>query len=140
VIVLDTNVLSETVRSNPDRAVGAWLKRQPRAETFATAISRAEMLAGIHALPEGRRREALSLLVDRLFVSQFGDGLLPFDSAAADHYADIVATRRRSGRPIGVMDAQIAAIARSLGAAVATRDTGDFSGVGVELIDPWAAD
>jgi predicted nucleic acid-binding protein len=139
-IVLDTNVLSEIIRASPNEAVSTWMKQQSRAATFATAISRTEMLLGIQVMPEGRRRDSLSMLVDQLFVSQFGDGLLPFDGFAADHYADIVAIRRRIGRPIGVMDAQIAAIARSRRAMVATRDLSDFDGVGVELTDPWATD
>ena len=126
-IVLDTNVLSEAIRSAPSEAVRTWLDRQPRGETYATAISRAEMLAGVRVLPEGRRRETLSLLIDELFVSQFGNALLPFDAAAADRYADVVAVRKQMGRPIGIMDAQIAAIALSRNAAVATRDSEDFS-------------
>jgi hypothetical protein len=137
VIILDTNVLSETIRSTPNEAVKSWLKQQSRTETFVTAISKAEMLAGVLILPEGRRREALSLLVEQLFDSQFRDNLLSFDNPAADHYAEIVATRRRVGRPIGILDAQIAAIAVSRGAAVATRDTEGFSGIGVEIVDPW---
>lgn len=136
-IVMDTNVLSEMIRSKPDERVRAWMNRQRRDQTFATSISKAEMLSGVRILPAGKRRDQLAALVEALFVTQFGEALLPFDAAAADRYADLLAIRRRAGRPIGVLDAQIAAIALSRGYGVATRDLDGFAGIGLTLVDPW---
>ena len=138
-IVIDTNVLSEVIRSAPDARVVAWLEAQSRDSTFSTVINRAEMLAGVEILPTGRRKDALTALITDLFETQFGQDLLPFDIRAADDYARIVSLRRRAGRPIGIMDAQIAAIARTLNAAIATRDIDDFADIGVDLINPWTA-
>lgn len=137
-IILDTNVLSELMRSAPDRRVLAWVSAQAAASLFTTALSEAEILYGIAVLPAGRRRKALDLAVVGLFAD-FGDRVLPFDSAAAQTYATIAADRRTAGRPISFADAQIAAIARTLGARLATRNTPDFDGCGVQVIDPWKA-
>ena len=88
-------------------------------------------------LPEGRRRLALAAATEAMFAEDFEGRVLPFDEAAAVHYAEIVAARRREGRPIEAFDAQIAATARVVGAGLATRDTGDFAGCGLTLINPW---
>jgi predicted nucleic acid-binding protein len=136
-IILDTNVLSEVTRALPSTAVAGWLSGQRRADIACTAVTRAEMLAGVAVMPEGKRRQALRALIDALFESLFGEALLPFDAAAADRYAEIVATRQHSGRPIATLDAQIAAIALVHGAVVATRDVDGFAGIGLELINPW---
>ena len=138
-IILDTNVLSEVIRPVPDARVADWLERQPREATFATAISRAEMLAGVAVLPDGARRNMLGRLVHRLFESQFDDSLLPFDRQAADRYGELIARRRALGRPIGTMDALIAAVALSCGTAIATRNIADFEELGLDLVDPWVA-
>jgi hypothetical protein len=137
-IIVDTNVLSEVIRSAPEERVAAWFEAQDRGSTFSTVINRAEMLAGVEILPSGRRKDVLHALVTELFETQFGQSLLSFDVGAADSYAQVVAARRRSGLPIGIMDAQIAAIARVHGAAIATRDVDGFTGIGIELINPWA--
>ena len=136
-IILDTNVLSEVIRQTPDQRVLNWLERQPRQSTFATAISKAEMLSGAAVLPDGRRRDALERLTRQLFETQFDPALLPFDGAAAAQFAEVIAMRRRLGRPIGAMDAQIAAIARAKGAGIATRDIDGFAQLGLVLVNPW---
>ena len=138
-IVLDTNVLSELMRSEPDAAVFAWVAAQPRAALYTTSVSKAEILYGIAVLPEGRRRQALAAAADAMFADDFEDRVLPFDEAAAVCYAGIVAARRREGRPIEAFDAQIAATALVAGAGLATRDTGDFAGCGLTVINPWEA-
>jgi toxin FitB len=135
VIVLDTNVLSELMRSEPAAAVFAWVSAQPRATLYTTSVSKAEILYGIAVLPEGRR--SLALAAEAMFADDFEGRVLPFDEAAAVHYAEIVAARRREGRPIEAFDAQIAATALVAGAGLATRDTGDFAGCGLTLINPW---
>ena len=138
-IVLDTNVVSEVTRLVPSATALEWLSRQPPPELFLTAISEAELLYGIEVLPAGRRRAAIALATARVLQQYFPDRILPFDSAAASEYALIVSTRRAAGAPISQLDAQIAAIARSRGAAVATRDVGGFTGCGIEVINPWRA-
>jgi hypothetical protein len=138
VIVLDTNVLSDVVRRQPTPVVLDWLARQTATRLFATTISEAEMLYGIALLPAGRRRAALESAVRDVFAVDFANRILPFDRAAAAAFATIAAERRRAGRPVAVPDAQLAAIARSRGAAVATRNVNDFVGCGIELINPWA--
>jgi hypothetical protein len=137
VIILDTNVLSELMRSEPTAAVFEWVARQPRAILYTTSVNKAEILYGIAALPEGRRRAALAATAEAMFAEDFAGRVLPFDAAAAAFYAEIVASRRRRGRPIEAFDAQIAATARVAGAEIATRDTADFAACGLGLIDPW---
>jgi len=136
-IVLDTNVLSELMRSQPGAAVFAWVAAQPRAALYTTSVNKAEIFYGISVLPEGRRRSALAAAAEAMFIDDFAGRVLPFDEAAALHYADIVAARRREGRPIEAFDAQIAAMARVAGAELATRDVGDFAGCGLILVNPW---
>ena len=136
-IVLDTNVLSELMRSQPGAAVFAWVAAQPRAALYTTSVNKAEIFDGISVLPEGRRRSALAVAAEAMFIDDFAGRVLPFDKAAAVHYADIVAARRREGRPIEAFDAQIAATARVAGAELATRDVGDFAGCGLILVNPW---
>lgn len=135
--VLDTNVLSEAFRPQPSQRVFEWLDAQPRELLFATAISEAEMLRGVALLPVGKKRSALDEATRLLFAEDFEDRVLPLDRAAASAYAEIGATRRRIGRPIAPLDAQIAAIARAHGAAVATRNMADFTDCGIDVVDPW---
>ena len=136
-IILDTNVLSEALKPSPSAEVLRWIGARPAEELFTTAITQAELLYGLELLPNGRRRTALQGAIDQIFSEGFGGRILPFDSNAATMFAKIAATRRRLGRPIRQADAQIAAIARSHGAAVATRNTGDFEDCGVRVMDPW---
>ena len=136
-IVLDTNVLSELLRSRPASAVMDWMLSVAGRDLRTTSITRAELLLGARLLPEGRRRYALETAIDAMFVDLFAGTVLTFDAPAADAFADIAAVRRAAGRPIGDFDAQIAAIARTAGASVATRNTRDFELCGIELEDPW---
>jgi predicted nucleic acid-binding protein len=138
-IILDTNVLSELMRSQPDHTVLAWAAREPLTTLFTTSISKAEILYGVELLPEGRRRTILAEAAQRMLTEAFADRILPFDAGAASYYAAIAASRRRAGRPIDVPDAQIAAIALAVGAAVATRDVDGFESCGVTLVNPWTA-
>lgn len=138
-IVLDTNVLSEAVRPAPQQRVMDWLAAQQAASLFTTTISEAELLYGIASLPTGRRRSALEEAMRRMLSEDFPGRVLTFDSPAAREFAVIASGRRSKGRPISAFDAQIAAIARANGAAVATRNVADFEGCGVDVIDPWSA-
>jgi predicted nucleic acid-binding protein len=138
VIVLDTNVLSEIVKAEPDEAVLAWLAEQQRSELWTTAVSAAELAYGVALLPRGRRRELLGRAITQLLGEGLGGRVLPFDRNAAALYGGIAATRRRAGRPMSTIDAEIAAIARAGGAAlVATRDKSGFAGCGLDLVNPW---
>jgi toxin FitB len=138
VIVLDTNVISELMRLEPHPAVVAWIAAQPNATLCTTSVNKAEILYGIVALPEGRRA-ALLTAAGAMFAEDLADRVLPFDSAAAARYGEIVTTRGRAGRPIEAFDALIAATALAAGANIATRDVRGFEGLGLTLIDPWNA-
>ena len=139
-IVLDTNVLSELTKPDPDGSVLAWVARQRRAELCTTAISEAELAYGLALLPPGRRREALVQAVARLLGEGLGGRVLAFDRIAAAAYGVIAAGRRTAGRPVATADGQIAAIARARGATLlATRDVGGFQDCGVPILDPWQA-
>lgn len=117
----------------------AWVAAQPRAQLYTTHVNEAEILYGVAALPEGRRRTALADAAEAMFAEDFGSRMLPFGAAAAARYPEIVIVRRRAGNPIEGFDALITSIALAAGARVATRDTGGLSGCGLALIDPWTA-
>jgi toxin FitB len=138
-IVLDTNVISELMKINPNQRVFTWFRQVRRADLVTTAISRAEIMMGIRLLDAGRRRVRLMSQADLVFRVDLEGRVIPFDSAAADEYAVIVPHRQRIGRRIELLDALIAAIARARGAALATRNVADFADCGIDLIDPWQA-
>ena len=134
--VLDTNVLSEEMKPVPERTVHFWLSRQNPQDFFTTAVTEAEIIYGVTILPDGKRKRDLDAAAQRV-LALFAGRILPFDSAAAREFALIVADRRRAGRPIEDFDAQIAAITRSRGMSLATRDVQDFASTSVQLVDPW---
>jgi toxin FitB len=137
VIVLDTNVISELTRRFPAPRVVSWLDALSTTGIAITAITAAELLYGVARLPDGHRKTELAAAVDGLLNDDFRNRILSFDEPAARRYADVVATREQLGRPISVPDAQIAAICHAAGSALATRNTADFDGIGVELVNPW---
>jgi hypothetical protein len=139
-IVLDTNVLSEVMRPAPSARVLRWLAAQPAERLFTTTIAQAEIFYGIELLPKGKRRYALQTAAEAMFEEDFAGRVLPFDSDAARMFAKIAAIRRGLGRPIAYFDAQLAAIAQSRDAAVATRNTSDFDHCGVGVLNPWIPD
>ncbi len=139
-VVIDTNIVSELMRAEPSAEVLDWMDTRMRQGLFVTAVTEAEVRAGIAFLPEGRRRRGLEAACERAFGGLFGGRVLPFDSAAAHAYAEIVASRRSIGRPASQADCQIAAIAASRSMAVATRNVRDFENMGIEVVDPWAAE
>ncbi|MDS4040108.1 MAG: type II toxin-antitoxin system VapC family toxin [Candidatus Competibacter sp.] len=137
-ILLDTNVLSELMRLVPNETVLAWLDRQTGEDVFVSAITEAEILRGIALLPDGKRRAVLAAIADTLFAEDFADRRLPFDSPSAGLYAELAAHRARTGRPISVEDAQIAAIALRHALTLVTRNTRDFADItGLTVVNPW---
>jgi predicted nucleic acid-binding protein len=135
--VLDTNVLSAIMGSRPVPEVAAWLAAQPEERLYTTAVCKAEILAGVEVLPEGRRRHALEAAAQAIFDNGFDGRILPFDEKAADLYAEIFAARKRAGKPTATTDLMIAAVARATDAIMVTRNTADFADCGLTLINPW---
>jgi predicted nucleic acid-binding protein len=138
-ILLDTNVVCEPMRSKPDQNVLAWLDAQAAESLYLTTISLAELLLGIARLPTGKRRKALAAALEKQIVALFGERIVPFDINGAQTYPEIVTRARRHGHSIAVADAQIAAIAASRQFSVATRDEAPFQAAGVPIINPWTA-
>ena len=138
-ILLDTNVLSEFMRVEPDSKVLDWVDSQPAMELAISAITVAEILHGIARLPVGKRKQKLESHAMAMFEEDFAGRILPFDAHAAVAYAALVAGAEASARTVSMADAQIAAICRSHGAAIATRNVRDFEFCVVEVINPWDA-
>jgi toxin FitB len=137
-IILDTNVVSELMRPEPDVGVRQWVSGRRADELATTAITVAEIRHGIERLPDGRRKEGLLSAATDLFAA-FGELVQPFDAVAAARLGPIMVRRAGLGLPIEGFDAQIAAICRARGAALATRNVKDFLETGVDVIDPWSA-
>lgn len=136
-IILDTNVISELARQVPDSGVLAWLDSLEISEVATTAVTAAELRYGVARLSAGHRKRELAAVIHGILAEDFYGRVLPFDERASARYADIVTGRERLGRPIGVADAQIAAICHDAGALLATRNTPDFEETGIKLVDPW---
>jgi predicted nucleic acid-binding protein len=137
VIIIDTNVISELMRAKPDPAILGWFRHRPLAELATTAINLAEIRHGLARLPFGRRRRELEATFNSLAARGFADRVFDFDSAAAEVFGDLVVARERAGRRLEGFDGLIAAIARSRGLPIATRNVDDFQGCGIVMINPW---
>lgn len=135
-IVVDTNVISELMRPSPSSSVVAWVRAHNKRELYTTAVTLAEIRYGIERLDAGRRNELFMSTAEEIFAV-FDEYILPFDRAAATHYAAIISTRDRAGRPIDGFDAEIAAICYAHTAMLATRNVTDFDGTGIEIVNPW---
>jgi len=138
-ILVDTNVLSEPMRPRPDRTVMNWLNAQPWDSLFLCTPVLAELRYGHERLPAGQRKDGLGAAIDRVENELYHGRILSFDPTAAANYARLAARRARQGRRMEQMDALIASIALTHGAAIATRDIEDFAGLGIELINPFEA-
>jgi len=138
-IILDTNVLSEAVRPQPDEAVVRWLRFAPGDDLFTTAITEAEMRYGAARLPAGRNRREREAQIDHIFAVRFAGCVLPFDTRAAQVFPNVILSMQKQRRSHSFPDAQIAAIALAHGAAVATRNVEHFEHTGVQIINPWTA-
>ncbi|MCP4559581.1 MAG: type II toxin-antitoxin system VapC family toxin [Bosea sp.] len=135
-IVLDTNVVSEAMKPEPNPDVRAWLDEQAAETLYLSSVTIAELLFGIGALPAGRRKDKLAVALDGL-LGLFDGRILPFDMSDARHYADLAVKARSAGKGFPTPDGYIAAIAVSRGFAVATRDASAFAIAGIAVVDPW---
>lgn len=126
------------MRPAPDPSVEAWLAAQNGPDVYVAAVSEAELRRGANLLPIGRRRRELMTSIDRILDLNLAGRVLSFNRAAAVAFSEIFVARRQAGRPIGTVDCQIAATARSRNAAVATRNAADFAGCGITVINPWS--
>jgi predicted nucleic acid-binding protein len=136
-IILDTNVLSELMRSKPSPRVVAWVATHPVTELYTTSITEAEIFYGIELLTKGKRREVLLVAAEAMFAEDLAGHVFGFEGDAARMFSKIAAGRRALGRPISHADAQIAAIARVRSARLATRNVEDFKDCGLDVVDPW---
>ena len=139
-ILLDTNVLSEPLRPAPERRVVAWIDAQALETLYLSAITVAELRAGVALLPAGKRRSALQQGLETRVLPLFAGRVLPFDLACTPAYAALMARARKAGLALATADGYIAAIAAANGLAVATRDTSPFEAAGVTVINPWRQD
>jgi toxin FitB len=137
-IVLDTHVVSEAMKPEPHQLVRAWLNDQATETMFLSSVTLAELLFGIGALPAGKRKDMLARTMDGL-MGLFRDRVLPFDADAARHYAELAVKARAGGQGFPTPDGYIAAIAKSRGFIVASRDTAPYAAAGVSVINPWEA-
>lgn len=138
--LIDTNVISELMRATPAPSVLSWFSTQDPSTLYLSAVTEAELRTGIAILPAGQRRDGLKAALDATIAEDFEGRILPFDTDAAKTYAEIAAGRRSAGRPIAEADCQIAAIARAAGMPVITRNTRDFEGCGIDVINPWGGE
>jgi predicted nucleic acid-binding protein len=137
-ILLDTNVVSEAMKPEPDPAIRNWLDEQTAETLYLSSVTVAELMFGIGTLPKGKRKDKLTAALDGV-LTLFADRILPFDMNAACHYADLAVKARAAGRGFPTPDGYIAAIAASHDFAVASRDSSAFTAVGLTVIDPWTA-
>ncbi len=135
-ILLDTNVVSEAMKPQPHPAVLDWLDAQAAQTLYLSSVTIAELLFGVGALPEGRRKANLAAALDGV-LALFEGRILPFDTAAARRYADLAVRARAAGKGFPTPDGYIAAIAAAQGFAVASRDISAFEAAGLGVIDPW---
>lgn len=136
-ILLDTNVVSEAMKPEPNSSVRDWLDAQAAETLFLSSVTIAELLFGIGALPKGKRKVNLAAALDGV-RDLFETRILPFDTAAAQRYADLAVAARAAGKGFPTPDGYIAAIAAAHGFAVASRDTSAFEAAGLVVIDPWS--
>ena len=136
-IVLDTNVLSALMRRSADSNVVAWLDRQPRTSVWTTSITVLEIEFGLRILPTGKRRTLLMAAFESLRSNQIGGRVASFDSSAAHHAGELMASRHKKGRPVELRDTMIAGIVLSRRATLATRNTPHFADLSATVINPW---
>lgn len=138
-IILDTNVISEVLKTKPAGSVLQWLSGQDGATVYLSSITEAELRFWAQRMPQGKRQREVSQLINDVLQEDFEGQILSFGSAEAMAYANIASAREQAGHPISQFDCQIAATARTANAAVGPRNVKDFVNCGIEIIDPWAS-
>jgi hypothetical protein len=138
-MLLDTNIVSEVMRAQPSQHVIDWLNRQSAQICFISSITLAEIEYGVALLPLGNRRDTLGLKFKQFVAQGFDDRVLVFDAQSALYFARVMLLRKQQGRPMSFQDGQIAAIALQHGLPLVTRNTKDFAGVGLVLVNPFDA-
>lgn len=136
-IIVDTNVLSALMRSEPDAVVVDWLDRQSAESVWTTAVTVFEVWTGIGLLEPGRRRDSFTAVFGELLTDVLDGRVLSFDEAAARHAGALAAARQRQGRVAEIRDVQIAGIALSRRATVATGNVRHFEWSQVNVVNPW---
>lgn len=136
-ILLDTNVISEPLRREPEPGVIEWIDAQALETLYLSAITVAELRSGIALLPAGKRRTGLLENLERRVLPLFAGRVLPFDLPCTQTYAELIAKAQKAGLAIAAADGFIAATAAANGFAVATRDTSPFEAAGITVINPW---
>ncbi len=137
-ILLDTNVVSEAMKPEPEPAVRSWLDEQTAETLFLSSVTIAELMFGIGSLPRGKRKDRLTAALDGV-LELFAGRILPFDTGAARRYADLAVKARAAGKGFPTPDGYVAAIAAAHDFAVASRDASAFAAAGLTVIDPWTA-
>ncbi len=138
-ILLDTNVVSEVMKTRPAEAVVAWLNGQDSEKLYVSAITVGEIAYGLRILPDGERRSGLPERFERFVALAFDQRVLVYDESAARIYGELMGDRREIGLPMSVPDGQIAAIARLNHLAVATRNVPEFEHCGIDVLNPFEA-
>lgn len=138
-ILLDTNVVSEVMKTQPAEAVVAWLNAQDSERLYVSAVTIGEITYGLRILPDGKRRSGLRERFERFVVLAFDQRVLAYDESAARVYGELMGDRKELGLPMSVPDGQIAAIARLNHMAVATRNVLDFEHCGIDVLNPFEA-
>ena len=138
-ILLDTNVISETQRREPNARVLEWIDAQALETLYLSAITVAELRAGIALMPTGKRQNSLRENLEKRLLPMFANRVLCFDMACTKTYAELLAKSRAAGLAVATADAFIAAVAVANGFTVATRDTTPFEAAGLNVINPWKA-
>ncbi|PYU36347.1 MAG: VapC toxin family PIN domain ribonuclease [Acidobacteria bacterium] len=138
-IILDTNVLSAIMRPKPEKSVAAWLDKQSPISIWTTSITLLELRFGLEILPSGRKRSQLMQALEDVLAEEIGGRVAAFDAVAAQHAADLMASRYRRGRPTELRDTMIAGIALAHHATLATRNTPHFQDLALPVINPWLA-
>ena len=137
--LIDTNVVSETLKPRPERRVVDWIGRQMANDLFLASISLGELVRGVRRMEDRARRERFQRWIDYDLAAQFQGRILPFDRETAVIWGEIMGDGDRVGRPKPMADAQIAAVARRHGLTLVTRNKRDFVGMEVVLLDPWTS-
>lgn len=135
--ILDTNVVAELMKEAPMPSVATWMNNQHSSTLFLTTITLGEIRYGIRILPQGRRRQYLESGFEKVVAEGFAGRILTFDEESAHQYGEVMGLRKEAGRPLSILDGQIASIARAKGFGVATRNVRDFLECGVEIVNPF---